>query len=213
MKVGILGSGDVAKTLAAGFLKHGHDVAMGTGTAGKLADWATQHRGVRVESFADAAAFGDVLVLAVKGSAALDVLRAASPGGLAGKTVIDATNPIADAAPVNGVLKFYTSLNASQMEQLQSQFPDARFVKAFSSVGHGLMVNPQFKDGKPSMFICGNDAAAKKTVSQILDQFGWETADMGAVEAARAIEPLCMLWCIPGFLRNEWSHAFKLVRG
>jgi predicted dinucleotide-binding enzyme len=74
------------------------------------------------------------------------------------------------------------------------------------------MVNPEFPGGKPTMFICGANEASKKIVSEILDQFGWETADMGAVEAARAIEPLCMLWCIPGFTRNEWTHAFKLLQ-
>jgi predicted dinucleotide-binding enzyme len=151
------------------------------------------------------------VVLAVKGSAAADVLRLAGAAQLAGKVVIDVTNPIADAPPVNGVLKFYTSLDESQMERLQREVGGIRFVKAFNSVGNALMVNPQFKSGKPTMFICGNDDAAKQIVSGILDQFGWETADMGKVEAARAIEPLCMLWCIPGFLRNEWAHAFKLL--
>ena len=98
------------------------------------------------------------------------------------------------------------------MERLQREFPGARFVKAFNSVGNPFMVNPQFGGGKLTMFICGNDKGAKKIVETILDQFGWETADMGKAEAARAIEPLCMLWCIPGFLRNEWTHAFKLLR-
>ena len=98
------------------------------------------------------------------------------------------------------------------MERLQQEFTDARFVKAFNSVGNHRMVNPVFREGKPSMFICGNDEAAKKTVSVVLDQFGWESVDMGKVQAALAIEPLCMLWCIPGFLRNEWNHAFKLCR-
>ncbi len=120
-------------------------------------------------------------------------------------------NPIADAPPVNGVLQFYTQINESLMERQQRDFPDIRFVKAFNSVGSHLMVDPKFKGGKPTMFICGNNAESKKTVSTILDQFGWEVADMGPVEAARAIEPLCMLWCIPGFARNEWSHAFKLL--
>jgi predicted dinucleotide-binding enzyme len=131
---------------------------------------------------------------------------------MAGKPIIDATNPIADAPPENGVLKFFTDLDDSLMEQLQSAFPDLRFVKAFSSVGSSLMVDPQFKDGKPTMFICGNDDAAKNTVSGILDQFGWETEDMGTAAAARAIEPLCILWCIPGFQKNEWNHAFKLLK-
>lgn len=211
MKIGVLGSGDVAKTLAAGFIRHGHEVNLGTRAPDKLAEWAKVNPKAGITSFSEAAKFGELVTLAVKGTAAADALRAAGATNLAGKIVVDATNPIADAPPVNGVLKFYTNINESCMEQLQREFKDARFVKAFNSVGNACMVNPQFKGGKPTMFICGNDDAAKKIVSQILDQFGWETADMGKVEAARAIEPLCMLWCIPGFLRNDWVHAFKLL--
>jgi predicted dinucleotide-binding enzyme len=212
MKIGILGSGEVAKTLADGFLKHGHDVTLGTRSSDKLADWASKNPQGRVGSFAQTAKFAEVVVLAVKGSVAADALRGALAANLADKPVIDATNPIADAPPVNGVLKFFTTLDESLMERLQQEFPAARFVKAFNSVGSACMVDPQFKGGKPTMFICGNDDAAKKTVTGLLDQFGWETADMGKVEAARAIEPLCMLWCIPGFLRNEWFHAFKVLK-
>ena len=151
-------------------------------------------------------------MLAVKGSAAAEALRAAGARTLAGKTVIDATNPLADAPPTNGVLKYFTSLDESLMERLQREFPEARLVKAFNSVGNARMVNPEYAGGKPTMFICGNDPAAKDTVARILGQFGWEAEDMGKVEAARAIEPLCMLWCIPGFLRNQWTHAFKLLK-
>ena len=152
-----------------------------------------------------------LIVLAVKGSAASEALRGGGENALEGKVVIDSCNPIADEPPTNGILKFFTTLNESLMEQLQRDFPKARLVKAFNSVGSAFMVDPNFEDGKPTMFICGNNEDAKKTVSGILDQFGWEAADMGGVEAARAIEPLCMLWCIPGFLRNEWNHAFKLL--
>jgi predicted dinucleotide-binding enzyme len=212
MKVAVLGSGDVGKVLAAGFVKYGHDVSLGTRDKDKVADWAAQHPKARVGSFADAAKFGDLVLLAVKGTVAAEALRAAGAANLSGKVVMDATNPIADAPPLNGVVKFFTNLDDSLMERLQREFTDARFVKAFNSVGNRLMINPQFKAGKPTMFICGNDEAAKQTVRGILDQFGWETADMGKAEAARAIEPLCMLWLIPGFLRNEWSHAFKLLR-
>src|SRR5262249_51596660 len=212
MKVGILGSGDVAKALAAGFLKHGHSVVMGTRGAAKLAVWVAQQRGVQASSFSEAAKFGEVVVLAVRGTVALEALRAAGAANLMGKPVIDATNPIADAPPTNGVLKFFTNLDESLMERLQREFAEARFIKAFNSVGQAFMVNPQFAGGPPTMFICGNDEAAKQPVRGILDQFGWETADMGKAEAARAIEPLCMLWCIPGFLRNRWSHAFKFLR-
>jgi len=211
MKIGILGSGDVAKTLGSGFLQHGHEVMLGTREPAKLADWAKQHPQGRVGTFAETAKLAELAVLAVKGSAAANALRAAGATTLAGKTVIDATNPIADAPPVNGVLKFFTTLDESLMERLQREFDSVRFVKAFNSVGNARMVNPQYKGGKPTMFICGNDEAAKKTVRGVLDQFGWETADMGTAESARAIEPLCMLWCIPGFLRNEWTHAFKLL--
>jgi predicted dinucleotide-binding enzyme len=211
MQVGILGSGDVAKVLAGGLVKNGYDVMIGTRAPAKLTDWAKENPRGRIGNFADAAAFGELVVLAVKGAAAQDALRAANALNLAGKPVIDATNPIADAQPTNGVLKFFTNLDESLMERLQREFAKVRFVKALNSVGNACMVNPQFKGGKPTMFICGNDEAAKKTVTEILDQFGWESADMGKAEAARAIEPLCMLWCIPGFLRNEWVHAFKLL--
>jgi 8-hydroxy-5-deazaflavin:NADPH oxidoreductase len=211
MKVGILGSGDVGKTLATGFLKHGHAAMIGTRTPNKLSEWAQKNPGCRIGSVDETAQFAEAIVLAVKGAAAQDALRDAGVANLAGKIVIDATNPIADAPPINGVLKFFTDLNGSLMERLQREFEGARFVKAFNSVGSTCMVNPQFKGGTPTMFICGNDDGAKKAVTGILAQFGWETADMGKAEAARAIEPLCMLWCIPGFLGNDWIHAFKLL--
>jgi len=211
MKVGIVGSGDVGKTLAAGFLKHDHAVMIGTRTPEKLAEWGRKNPRGRVGGFDEAAKFAELVVLAVKGTAARNALLAAGIANLSGKIVIDATNPIADAPPVNGVLKFFTDLNESLMERLQREFEGARFVKAFNSVGSACMVNPRFKGGTPTMFVCGNDDGAKKAVAGILAQFGWETADMGKAEAARAIEPLCMLWCIPGFLLNDWVHAFKLL--
>ncbi len=212
MKVGVLGSGDVAKALAGGFIKHGHQTMIGTRDTAKLAEWHRANANAQVGSFSETAAFGEVVVLAVKGTAAADALRGAGSKNLDGKLVIDACNPIADAPPTNGVLKFFTSLDESLMERLQREFPKAHLVKAFNSVGNAQFVNPQYKSGRPTMFICGNDEGAKMVVAQILEQFGWETADMGKVEAARAIEPLCMLWCILGFTKNEWTHAFKLLR-
>ena len=212
MKVGILGSGDVARTLAGGFLKHGHQVMVGTGHPEKMAAWLEATKGAKAAGFAEAARFGEVVVLAVKGTAASAVLEQAGGANLSGKVVLDATNPIADVPPVHGVLRFFTSLDESLMERLQRQVPAARFVKVFNSVGAACMVNPSFGGSKPTMFLCGDDAAAKATVTGILDQFGWETEDAGGVEAARAIEPLCILWCLPGFLRNDWVHAFKMLR-
>lgn len=213
MKIGVLGSGVVAQTLAAGFLKHGYQVMMGSREPAKLTAWKNANPQGQLGSFSEAAAFGEALVLAVKGSAAVEALRLAGSAHLSGKPVIDACNPIADAPPDHGVLKLFTTFDQSLMEQLQREFPEAHFVKGFNSVGSARMVNPQYPGGiRPTMFICGDDGAAKTTVAEILDKFGWETADMGSVEAARAIEPLCLLWCIPGFTRNEWTHAFKLLR-
>jgi predicted dinucleotide-binding enzyme len=185
MRVGVLGSGDVAKTLASGFLQHGHDVTVGTRTPAKLSEWRAQNPRGKIGTFADAAVFAELVVLAVKGRSAAEALRSACAQNLRAKPVIDATNPIEDAPPVNGVLKYFTSLDGSLMESLQAEFSGVQFVKAFNSVGSACMVNPQFKGSKPTMFICGNNEAAKKSVSKVLDEFGWETADMGGAEAAR----------------------------
>lgn len=214
MKIGILGSGVVGRVLGAGFIRHGHNVMVGTRSPGKLNEWKTEagEKG-SVGSFAEVASFGDVLVLAVKGTAALETLRMAGSENLRNKTIIDATNPIADAPPENGVLRYFTTLDRSLMEELQDACPEARFVKAFNSVGNALMVNPDFGDTRPTMFICGNDDDAKREAGRIVELFGFDVEDMGGVQAARAIEPLCMLWCIPGFLHNRWAHAFKLLKG
>ncbi|HWY12226.1 MAG TPA: NAD(P)-binding domain-containing protein [Bacteroidia bacterium] len=211
-KIGIFGSGVVAKVLGTGFIKHGHEVMLGTRDVAKLTDWQKQNPKGKVGSTADTAAFGSILVLAVKGTVAKQVLESAGSTNLKGKIIIDATNPISEAPPVNGVMNFFTDLKGSFMEQLQTSYPDSRFVKAFNSVGSAFMVNPDFGGEKPTMFICGNNDDAKDEITNILTQFGWETEDMGKAEAARAIEPLCILWCIPGFLRNNWSHAFKLLK-
>ena len=210
-KIGILGSGQVAKVLASGFLTHGFEVMVGTRNPSKLADWKTGNEKVALGSFEEAARFGDTLVLAVKGTVAQMLVESLGKD-LNNKTVLDTTNPIAEAPPENGVLKYFTSLDNALMERLQRSVPSARFVKAFNCVGNALMVNPSLPGGRPTMFICGNHEEAKKETSEILDLFGWDTEDMGMAEAARAIEPLCMLWCIPGFLHNQWQHAFKLVK-
>ena len=210
-RVGVLGSGQVAKILAAGFKKHGHEVMIGSREASKLAEFGGEH-GIATGDFAAAAGVGEIVVLAVKGSAALSALALAGEANFAGKVVIDTTNPIADEAPQKGILRYYTGPNDSQMERLQAAHPAGRFVKAWNSVGSPFFVDPVFPGGPPTMFICGNDAAAKVEVSGILESFGWGAADIGGVEGARAIEPLCQLWCAPGLLRNEWTHAFKVLR-
>jgi predicted dinucleotide-binding enzyme len=213
MKIGVLGSGVVGQVLSDGLLKHGHEVMRGSREPGKLQAWRA-HAGPRAQAgtFAEAAGFGSMVVLAVKGTAAVAAVEACG-GALAGKPVLDATNPIAEAPPVNGVLQFFTGPGESLMERLQARVPAARFVKAFSCVGNALMVDPRLPGGPPTMFICGNDEGARKQAAALIEQLGWEVEDLGAAEAARAIEPLCMLWCIPGFRQNRWGHAFKLLRG
>ena len=211
MKIGIIGSGSVAQALGTGFVKLGHDVMLGTRDAARLAEWASENS-AQVGGFSEAAQFAEVAVLAVKGTVATDALKLAGIENLKSKTLIDACNPIADAPPVDGVLQFFTGPNESLLEQLQDVAPDVHLVKAFSCIGSALMVNPSFEGGKPSMFICGNNSDAKKEVAEICVAFGFDVEDMGGAAAARAIEPLCMLWCIPGFKDNSWRHAFKLLK-
>ncbi len=211
-KVGIIGSGDVGKTLAKGFLKHGYQVAIGSDHTEKLAEFKRENPQIETATFEQAAQSGDIVVLCVKGTVAEKIIENVKRH-LSGKTVIDTTNPIADASPQNGVLKFFTNLDESLMERLQKIAPDTQFVKALNSIGSGVMINPNFGDNtKPTMFICGNNEDAKKKVYEILEKFGFEIEDMGKAESARAIEPLSILWCIPGFIRNEWTHAFKLLK-
>ncbi len=211
-KIGVIGSGMVGQALANGFIKHGYDVMIGTNNKGKYAELKEKTGGkAKIGSFDETARFGETLVLAVKGTAAEPTLRSLADK-FKGKTVIDTTNPIADAPPVNGVLQYFIATNESLMERLQKIAPESHFVKSFSCVGSAFMVNPDFAGSKPTMFICGNDDTAKKEIQKILDQFGWEYEDMGSVEAARAIEPLAILWCIPGLRQNRWTHAFKLLK-
>lgn len=214
MKTGIIGSGEVGQVLGKAFLSEGHEVMLGTRNASKeeVIKWKAENPKGKTGTFEEAAKFGEVLVLAINGLATEEAVRMAGIDNFNGKTVIDATNPIAAAPPVNGVLHYFTTLEESLMERIQKQVPGARVVKAFNIVGSDFMYKPNFPGGTPTMFICGNDDGAKKTVTDILTAFGWETEDMGKVEAARAIEPLAMLWCIPGFIRNDWTNAFKFLK-
>jgi len=212
-KLGVIGSAVVGQTLATGLRRHGYDVRIASRTPSKLADFSKQS-GIPAATVAEVAGWAEGIVLAVAGSSAADALTEAGPQNLEGKVVVDTTNPIAEEPPEDGVIRFFTSPNESLMERLQNAVPAARFVKAFNSVGAALMVNPAFAGSvRPTMFYCGNDAAAKAIVARMIEQFGWDGADMGTAKAARAIEPLCQLWCIPGFRSNSWTnHAFALLK-
>lgn len=214
MKIGIIGSGIVGRVLGSAFLKEGHEVVLGTRDIAKaeVAKWKSENPKGQTGSFENAASFAEIIVLATGGSVTTNAIELAGKTNFSGKIVIDATNPIAAAPPVNRVLQFYTSQNDSLLQLNQRLLPAAKLVKAFNSVGNAVMYKPDFGSIKPSMFICGNDDDAKKTVTGILTSFGWETEDMGKAEAGGAIESLCVLWCIPGFIQNSWTHAFKLLR-
>jgi predicted dinucleotide-binding enzyme len=216
-KIGVLGSGVVGRTLADGFLKNGYEVMLGTrdSARGEVPAWVAKHEaahsGAKAGTFRETAAFGEIVVLAVKGLAAEEVLNQAGPDHLTGKIVIDTTNPLASEKPVNGILTFSTGPNESLGEKVQALLPNTHVVKAFNSVGSALMIDPKFEQGTPTMFLCGNNPEAKSAVSAICIQFGWEPFDCGDIAASRAIEPLCILWTLPGFLRNDWRHAFKML--
>ncbi|HTR20199.1 MAG TPA: NADPH-dependent F420 reductase [Gemmatimonadales bacterium] len=213
MKVGILGTGDVARALGAGFAKRGHEVRIGSrDPAGDKAKAAVQKIGPKATAgtFAEAAQFGDVVVLATLWKGTENALKLAGGDRLAGKVVIDATNPLDFDKGVPPTLAI--GHTTSSGEQVQAWIPRSRVVKAFNIVGNAAMVDPQFPGGPPDMFICGNDPAAKQTVTDICTSFGWPTTDLGGIEMSRYLDPLAMVWIIYGFKTNTWNHAFKLLR-
>ncbi len=198
-KVGILGTGDVGKALARGFSSRGCDVRIGS----------REHKG-DVVTFAEAAKHGQLIVLATKWSGTENALKMADPSNFNGKVVIDATNPLkeVDGRPV-GLERGFTD---SGGEQVQRWLPGAKVVKAFNIVGNALMVDPKLPGGPPTMFIGGNDEGAKKEVTDILTDFGWETIDLGGIEASRVLEPMCWAWVASALKTGKWMQAFKMLR-
>lgn len=209
MKIGVLGSGMVGQTLAKGLLEGGHDVRIASREGTKLGTFSEQ-TGIREGRFGDVAAFADVIVIAVKGDVAEALVKELA-STIAGKVLLDTCNPIA-GAPEGGMLPYFTAGNDSLIERLQRAAPDAKVVKWFNSVGAGLMVKPALKGGTPSMFICGDDAAAKATATTLANELGWNVEDAGPARLGHAVEALCQLWCAFGFLRNDWAHAFAMLR-
>ncbi len=215
MKIGILGSGAVGQALGKGFASEGYEVMLGTRdpNAAKIHDWLTKTgMGVKAGTFEESARFGELLVLCPLYRAIEEVITLADKDNFKGKIVIDTTNPIADEPPINGVLKYVKTEYGSAGETIQAMLPSSHVVKAFNIVGNPLMYKPKFEEGQPTMFICGNNDDAKKTVSDILVSFGWDIMDSGSIEASNAIEGLCIIWCARGFKEGQWNHAFKLVK-
>lgn len=207
MKIGILGTGDVGRSLGRAFATLGHDVHLGSRSADNeaAAAWADEV-GAQAShgTFADAARFGELLVLAVAGRAIESALASVDGDACAGKLVLDATNPY----------DFQTGerlVEDSGGELAQRLLPDAHVVKCFNSVGHGLMFRPDLPGGPPDMFICGDDDSAKARTRELLGEFGWNAVDLGGIGMSRALEPLAVVWVAASMRLGRWDHAFKLI--
>lgn len=210
MKIGVLGSGDVGKSFARAFSTLGHPVKIGSRTPEKLNDFAKE-MGNRVtpSTFEETARFGELIALATLGTATEEALKLAGAKSFGGKVVIDATNPL-EFGP-GGPPRLFVGHTDSLGERVQRWLPSARVVKAFNTVGNGLFFKPKFSGGPPTMFLCGNDAAAKKEVSQICNAFGWDVIDIGGIDGSRYLEPMCMTWVLHGIRSGSWNHAFKML--
>jgi 8-hydroxy-5-deazaflavin:NADPH oxidoreductase len=211
MKVGILGSSDVAKSLARGFLNEGHEVMLGSREPEKLASWV-QESGNSASSgtFSETAKFGELVVLAVNGAKSVEAVQIAGVDNFNGKVVIDATNPLdMSGGPPP---KLIGSLGTSSGELNQKALPGAFVVKAFNTVGHAHFYKPEFAGGPPDMFLCGEDADAKEQVSRICRAFGWNPIDVGGIGFSHYLEATAMVWIITAFTGSHWNQAFKLLR-
>ncbi|WP_409328622.1 NADPH-dependent F420 reductase [Trujillonella humicola] len=200
MRIAVLGSGAVGQALARGYAGHGHQVRLGT----RQGDVA----GLPVAPPAEAVRDAELVVLAVLGSAAVDVVTPLA-GELAGKVLVDATNPLDTSS---GAPQLFVGHTDSLGEQVQRAVPAARVVKAYNTVGNALMVDPQLPGGPPTMFIAGDDPGAKEVVTGLLRETGWDVADLGGIEASRWLEPMCLAWVAHGVRSGRWGHAFRLLR-
>jgi 8-hydroxy-5-deazaflavin:NADPH oxidoreductase len=213
MKVGVLGSGDVGQTLGKGFAEKGHEVVLGSRTpdSDPLKSWKkSAGHGVKTGTFAEAAAFGEVLVLSVHGTAAIAAIELAGPKNFDGKLLIDTTNPLDFSKGMPPGLTVGTT--DSLGEQVQRKLPKARVVKCFNTVGNSNMVDPKLPGGPPTMMIAGNDSAAKAQVDTILKSFGWPGGlDVGGIDGARWLEALVPLWVRAGASLKSFNHAFKVL--
>ncbi len=215
IRVGVLGSGDVGRQLAAGFCDRGHDVMIGSRDPSKpeLDEWRSgAGTGVKAGTFKESAEHGELLVLGVFGNAAEQVIAEVGPENFSGKVVIDAMNPLDFSGGFPPKLSI--SGEDSLGEHVQRALPDAKVVKAFNTIGNPFFVDPGFSEGQPTMLIAGNDESAKQTVRQVLAEFGWtDVIDIGGIEGARELEAICIAWVKIGGARGAWDHGFKLLVG
>jgi 8-hydroxy-5-deazaflavin:NADPH oxidoreductase len=203
MRIGILGSGNVGKALAEGFVRTGHQVQVGARETSKLDGWTV----APVVSHAEAAQFGEMLVFAPSWHATQDVVELAGAAHFSGKVLIDTTNPI---GVVDDHYTLVVGTTDSAGEQLQKLLPSAQVVKAFNSVGVATMTHPGLL-GEPDMLIAGNNAEAKALVSTLLKDFGWQVHDLGDIEASRWLEALVMVGIHYGMRNGKQHTGLKLL--
>jgi 8-hydroxy-5-deazaflavin:NADPH oxidoreductase len=209
LKIGVLGSGPAGRTLASGFLGHGHPVMIGSRDPAKMHGWL-RDAGPRAQvgTFGETAQFGELVVLSVNGRAAQDVIRLAGVGNLAGKIVLDASDPLDFSSGRPGL---FVGTTDSLGERIQRLIPDAYVVKGLNTVVAEVMINPRLSGGEPDMFIAGDSEEAKQTVASLLGEFGWPVIDMGGIENARWLEALSLAWVVYSHRTGKTHHAFKLV--
>lgn len=213
MKFGVLGTGMVGKRIASKLIQLGNEVMMGSRTAGNAdaSDWADKNGSKASHgTFGDAAKFGEILFLCVKGDAAVDALKLARHENLPGKIIIDLTNPLDFSGGMPPSL--FISNTSSLGEEIQKAVPEARVVKTLNLVSNEIMGDPGKTGGEPTMFLCGNDSAAREEVKKILGQFGWkDILDLGDITGARGMEMLLPIWLRIWGIRNDGIFAFKIV--
>jgi predicted dinucleotide-binding enzyme len=209
--VAILGNGVVGVAVAKGFAEQGYRVVFGTRDTGgaKTRDALTAVPGATAASFADAAKAADLAFVALPWNGLREGLEMAGARNLAGKLVIDTTNPLDFSTGAPQLALGHTD---SAGELVQRSLPDARVVKAFNIISAAHMVHPKLPDGTPDMIIAGNDAAAKAEVNAILQSFGWRKAiDLGDITASRLLEPFALVWITYAFKNQHWTHGFSLL--
>ncbi|HEY1728586.1 MAG TPA: NAD(P)-binding domain-containing protein [Candidatus Baltobacteraceae bacterium] len=208
MNVGILGSGEVGKALARAFVSRGHIVTIASRDPKRLTDFVHEHPDkLHAATFEETARAGELLVLATAFTVAKDAIELAGTANIAGKVLIDVTNPLKleqGKAPTLSV-----SGNDSAGESVQRWLPGVSVVKSFNTIGHEHFVDPKFPNGPPTMFVAGNDDKAKNTVEQIAESFGWAVVDAGTIEASRYLEAMSMLWLSYTIRTGDAQHAFK----
>lgn len=229
MKIAIIGTGSVGQTFASKLIISGHDVIMGTRNISEKLDskakeassnpsfreWLALNKGIKLATFAEAAAYGEIILNVTRGENSINALKLAGAENLSGKILIDISNPLDFSQGMPPCLIPELSNTNSLGEEIQKTFPDTKVVKTLNTMWCGLMVNPALiGDGDHVNYICGNDAAAKNQVKKLLYEFGWKSEnilDLGDISAARGTEAVLPIWLRIWGVKKSGAFNFKIV--